>query len=131
VQAQGGSLACIESGWYADRLSESAYRYARSVDDGERVVVGVNRWASPAEPLEVFAADPEGETRQAEAVRRVRAERDDTAWRSAMERLRRDSEAGENVLPACVDAVRAYATVGEICEVLRAVHGAWRPTRAF
>ncbi|HET8617129.1 MAG TPA: methylmalonyl-CoA mutase family protein [Actinomycetales bacterium] len=131
VQQQGGSLACIESGWYADRLSESAYRHARSVDAGERVVVGVNRWASAAEPLEVFAADPEGESRQAESVRRVRAERDDGAWRAAMERLRTDATAGANVLPACVDAVRAYATVGELCEVLRGVHGAWQPTRAF
>lgn len=131
VQQQGGSLACIESGWYADRLAESAYQYARSVDDGDRVVVGVNRWPSPAEPLEVFAADPEGEARQVQGVRRVRSERDDEAWRSAMARLRAAAAAGENVLPACVEAVRAYATVGEICAVLRDVHGSSQPTRAF
>jgi methylmalonyl-CoA mutase, N-terminal domain len=131
VQAQGGSLACIESGWYADRLSESAYQYARSVDGGERVVVGVNRWSSPPEPLEVFASDPDGEARQVSGVRQVREQRDADAWRTAMDRLRADAARGANVLPACVDAVRAYATVGEICEVLRDVHGAWQPTRAF
>ena len=131
VQAQGGSLACIESGWYADRLAESAYRYARSVDDGERVVVGVNRWASPPEPLEVFAADPEGEARQVAGVRRVREQRDPAAWSAAMDRLRTDAAAGTNVLPACVGAVRAYATVGEICGVLTDVHGSWQPTQAF
>ena len=131
VAAQGGSLACIESGWYADRLAESAYRHARSVDDGERVVVGVNRWPSAAEPLEVFAADPDGEARQVAGVRRVREQRDDTAWREAIDRLRADAAARVNVLPACVAAVRAYATVGEICEVLVDVHGPWQPTRAF
>jgi methylmalonyl-CoA mutase N-terminal domain/subunit len=131
VQAQGGSLACIESGWYADRLAESAYQYARSVDDGERVVVGVNRWASPPEPLEVFAADPDGEARQVAAVLQVREQRDDSVWRTAMDRLRADAASGVNVLPACVEAVRAYATVGEICGVLRDVHGAWQPTQAF
>lgn len=131
VQRAGGSLACIESGWYADRLAESAYRYSRSVDDGDRVVVGVNRWESPAEPLEVFAADPEGEARQVAGVRRVRAERDGEAWRTAMDALRADATAGVNLLPSCVAAVRAYATVGEICEVLRDVHGPWQPTRAF
>jgi methylmalonyl-CoA mutase N-terminal domain/subunit len=131
VQAQGGSLACIESGWYADRLAESAYRYARSVDDGERVVVGVNRWPSPPEPLEVFAADPEGEARQVAGVRRVREQRDAAAWGAAMDRLRADAAAGTNVLPACVAAVRAYATVGEICAVLVDVHGSWQPTAAF
>jgi methylmalonyl-CoA mutase N-terminal domain/subunit len=131
VAAQGGSLACIESGWYADRLAESAYRYARSVDDGERVVVGVNRWASPPEPLEVFAADPEGEARQVAGVRGVREQRDPDAWSAAMDRLRSDAAAGTNVLPACVAAVRAYATVGEICAVLTDVHGSWQPTQAF
>jgi methylmalonyl-CoA mutase, N-terminal domain len=131
VQSQGGSLACIESGWYADRLSESAYQYARSVDGGERVVVGVNSWASPPEPLEVFAADPEGEARQVAGVRQVRQQRDADAWRTAMDQLRADAAAGVNVLPACVEAVRAYATVGEICAVLTDVHGSWQPTRAF
>ena len=131
VQRAGGSLACIESGWYADRLAESAYRYSRSVDDGDRVVVGVNRWESPAEPLEVFAADPEGEARQVAGVRRVRSERDGEAWRTAMDALRADATAGVNLLPSCVAAVRSYATVGEICEVLRDVHGPWQPTRAF
>jgi methylmalonyl-CoA mutase N-terminal domain/subunit len=131
VERQGGSLACIESGWYADRLAQSAYELSRSVDDGERVVVGVNRWASSPEPLEVFASDPHGEANQVRSVHEVRARRDAGAWASAMERLRTDATSGANVLPACIDAVQAYATVGEICAVLRDVHGAWQPTRAF
>ncbi|WP_166351824.1 acyl-CoA mutase large subunit family protein [Phytoactinopolyspora limicola] len=131
VERRGGALRCIESGVFADQLSESAYRYAQEVDRGERVVVGVNRFPAPADPLEVFTPDPATEAAQVTAVRDVRSRRDSVAWHAAMRRLRETAATGDNIVPACVEAVSAYATIGEICAVLKDVHGSWVPTTTY
>lgn len=131
IVERGGALACIESGWFATELSDAAYRHARDVDSGERVVVGVNRYPSEPEPLEVFTIDPGTEAGQARAVGEVRRARDDEAVRTALEALRQAAESGANVMPATIEAVSAYATIGEIVDVLRQVHGRWQPTAAF
>ncbi len=131
IVERGGALACIESGWFATELSDAAYGHARDVDSGERVVVGVNRYPSEPEPLEVFTIDPGTEAGQARAVGEVRRARDDEAVRTALEALRQVAESGANVMPATIEAVSAYATIGEIVDVLRQVHGRWQPTAAF
>lgn len=131
VQRRGGALACIESGYFARELADAAYRRTQAVERGERVVVGVNRYPEPSDPLEVFTVDPALEARQAAAVREVRARRDPGAVRRAMARLTEVAQAGENVVPACVAAVRAYATIGEIVTALRTVYRGWRPTAEF
>jgi methylmalonyl-CoA mutase N-terminal domain/subunit len=131
VQKRGGALACIENGWFARELADAAYEHAREVEAGDRVVVGVNRYASEPEPLEVFRIDPAVESSQAGAVSGLRAERDAGAVTTALEDLRRAAMAGENVMPPTIDAVRAYATIGEVVGVLRSVHGEWRPVAAF
>jgi methylmalonyl-CoA mutase N-terminal domain/subunit len=131
IDRRGGALACIESGWFARQLAEAAYAQARAVEDGARVVVGVNRHASPPEPVEVFRVDPALEAEQVAAVRRVRATRDPSAVAAGLEAVRKAAEAGENVVPACVQAVSAYATVGEIVTVLRDIHGAWLPSTTY
>ena len=131
IETRGGALACIESGWFAKELSDAAYRHSQDVDSGERVVVGVNRYPTDPEPLEVFAIDPETESGQAQAVAEVRRNRDAAAARDALGSLRKAAEAGENVMPATIEAVTAYATIGEIVDVLRHVHGRWQPTAAF
>jgi methylmalonyl-CoA mutase N-terminal domain/subunit len=131
IERRGGALACIESGWFARELSDAAYRHSQAVDSGERVVVGVNRYPSPPEPLEVFAIDPETEAGQARAVADVRRNRDADAVRGALGALREAAGAGSNIMPTTIDAVTAYATIGEIVDVLREVHGRWQPTAAF
>jgi methylmalonyl-CoA mutase, N-terminal domain len=131
IEHRGGALRCIESGFFADQLSESAYRHAQEVDSGERVVIGVNRFPAEAEPLEVFTPDPAMEAAQAAAVRDVRCRRDERRWKTAMDQLRESARGGDNILPACVEAVSAYATVGEICSALRDVHGSWVPTTVY
>jgi methylmalonyl-CoA mutase N-terminal domain/subunit len=131
IDRRGGALACIESGWFARQLSDAAYAQARAVEEGKRVVVGVNRHASPPEPVEVFRVDRALESEQVAAVRRVRATRDASAVAAGLEAVRKAAEAGENVVPACVQAVSAYATVGEIVTVLRDIHGTWQPSVAF
>ncbi len=131
ITERGGALACIESGWFAQELADAAYRHAQEVESGDRVVVGVNRYPSQTEPLEVFEIDPAAEASQVAAVRQVRDERDGAAVESALDRLAAAARAGANVLPATIEAVRAYATIGEIAAVLRGVHGEWQPTAAY
>jgi methylmalonyl-CoA mutase N-terminal domain/subunit len=131
IERRGGALACIESGWFGTELAEAAYRHTQEVEAGERVVVGVNRFSSPTEPLEVFAVDPQAEATQVGSLARVRAEREAGAVRDALDALRSAAAGGENVVPATVQAVKAYATVGEIVDVLRSVHGGWTPTATY
>lgn len=125
IERRGGALACIESGWFADELADGAFRLAREVESGERVVVGVNRYPAEPEPLDVFRVDPATEAAQAAAVRDVRARRDDAAVRTALADLTAAARAGDNVMPACIAAIQAYATVGEIVGALRALFGGW------
>jgi methylmalonyl-CoA mutase, N-terminal domain len=131
IEDRGGALACIESGWFARELADAAYRQTQAVESGERVVIGVNRFPSETEPLEVFALDPDVEAAQIAAVAKVRADRDSEAVESALAALREVAEGGDNVVPATLAAVRAYATIGEIVSVLRSVHGNWHPTATF
>ena len=131
IEARGGALACIASGFFATALSDAAYALAREVESGQRVVVGVNRYPSPTEPLEVFRVDPATEAGQVASLRGVRARRDDARVQATLGALGEAARAGHNVVPPCVEAVSAYATVGEIVAVLREVHGSWQPIATF
>jgi methylmalonyl-CoA mutase, N-terminal domain len=131
VQARGGALACIESGWFEGQLAEAAYRQARAVESGARTVVGVNRFASGAPSATVFRGDPEGERRQRESLASVRRRRSAQAVTQTLDQVEAAARDGANVVPACVEAVKAYATVGEITGRLRRVFGEWRPSGAF
>jgi methylmalonyl-CoA mutase N-terminal domain/subunit len=129
IDALGGTLAAIGAGFQQRQIQEAAYRTQREIEAGERVVVGVNRFrddaAAPSKPA-LQRIDPEGERRQVERVRRVRAERDPATWERALARLDDVARGRENVLPALVEAVQAYATVGEISDRLRAAFGEHR-----
>jgi len=131
VRQRGGALACIESGHFARELADAAYRRTQAVETGERVVVGVNRFPSATDPLEVFTVDPELESERVAAVAAVRARRDAAAVRRALAGLTEAARAGDNVVPACVTAVRAYATVGEVVGALREVYGSAPPAVHF
>ena len=131
IEQRGGALACIESGWFAKELSDAAYRLTQEVEAGERIVVGVNRFPADTEPLEPFRIDPAVEGAQAESVRRLRAARDQAAVEAALAELRAVAASGANIVPATVHAVSAYATLGEVVDVLCEVHGSWRPSAAF
>jgi methylmalonyl-CoA mutase N-terminal domain/subunit len=131
ISNRGGALECIESGYFAESLSDSAYAQAQAVDSGDRTVVGVNSFVTDPVAFDVFAIDPESERAQVANLERVKAERDEAAVAAGLNSLRVAAEAGDNVVPACVEAVQAYATVGEIADVLRGVHGTWQPSSAF
>jgi methylmalonyl-CoA mutase, N-terminal domain len=129
IEAMGGTLAAIEGGFQQRQIQESAYLVQQAIERGDQVVVGVNKFRDDA-ALSVTPAiqriDPEGERRQIERVRRVRAERDSVAWERSLRRLEETAQADENLMPALIEAVGAYATVGEISDRLRTAWGEHR-----
>ena len=127
IDAMGGPLVAIEHGFQQRQIQESAYRVQQEVERGDKVVVGVNRFRDEPEPAPpLHRIDPEGERRQIEGVRRVRAERDPAVWSAALERLEDTARGDANLLPAIIEAVKAYATVGEISDRLRVAWGEHR-----
>ena len=127
IESMGGTLVAIERGFQQREIQEAAYRVQRAIDAGDQVVVGVNRFrddevATPS----LQRIDPEGERRQVERVQRVRAERSEAAWTAAMAELERVARGGGNLMPPILEAVRAYATVGEISDRLRVTWGEHR-----
>lgn len=127
IEALGGVIPAIEQGFFQREIAASAYRYQREIDEGRRVVVGVNAYQSE-EPLSVplLEMDPEGERRQRSRLARLREERDNALLKQRLEALRQAALGSDNLMPFILDAVRAYGTLGEICDVLRGVFGEYR-----
>ncbi|MEW2326079.1 methylmalonyl-CoA mutase family protein, partial [Streptomyces griseoincarnatus] len=128
----GGAVRAIEHGFQKNEIERNAYRIAQETDSGERVVVGVNRFQlDEEEPYEPLRVDPAIETQQAERLTELRAERDQMAVDTALAALRKAAEGEDNVLYPMKDALRARATVGEVCNALREVWGTYVPTDAY
>ncbi|TMG22872.1 MAG: methylmalonyl-CoA mutase [Chloroflexi bacterium] len=128
IDAIGGTLAAIESGFQQRQIQESAYRAQQAIESGDQIVVGVNRYTDDAtlESSPIQRIDPDAERAQVEGVRRVRTERDPAAWSATLARLEDSARGSENVMPAIIEAVDAYATVGEISDRLRVAWGEHR-----
>ncbi|MEU7295964.1 methylmalonyl-CoA mutase family protein [Streptomyces exfoliatus] len=132
VEEMGGAVGAIERGFQKSEIERSAYRIAQETDSGERVVVGVNRYTVDVEePYEPLRVDPAIEAQQAARLARLRAERDQTAVDTALAALKKAAQGTDNVLYPMKDALRARATVGEVCDALREVWGTYVPTDAF
>jgi methylmalonyl-CoA mutase, N-terminal domain len=129
IDEQGGVIAAIRNGFFQREIADAAYRYQREIDNGERRIVGVNAHAVPA-PLEIpiLQMDPAGEARHLERLNRVRAERDPARLHASLAALRDAARGSENTMPAILECVRAYATLGEMCDVLRAEFGVYQET---
>ena len=127
IDAMGGTLAAIGAGFQQRQIQEAAYRVQQAVESGDQVVVGVNRFRDDVVTTPpIHRIDPDGARRQIERVRRVRTERSADTWTSAMERLESIAKADGNLMPPILEAVRAYATVGEISDRLRVAWGEHR-----
>ncbi len=127
IEELGGTLAAIEHGFQQREIQEAAYRVQRAIDSGDQVVVGVNRFRDDeVSTPRTQRIDPDGERRQVERVRQIRAERSGAAWTAAMDELERVARADGNLMPSILAAVRAYATVGEISDRLRMTWGEHR-----
>ncbi|MFG2926856.1 methylmalonyl-CoA mutase family protein, partial [Streptomyces sp. NPDC048305] len=132
VEEMGGAVSAIEHGFQKSEIEHSAYRIAQETDSGERVVVGVNRFQlEEEEPYVPLRVDPEIEIRQAEQLSKLRAWRDDVAVKEALVGLKKAAEGTDNVLYPMREALRARATVGEVCDALREVWGTYVPTDSF
>jgi methylmalonyl-CoA mutase, N-terminal domain len=128
IDALGGTLSAIETGYIQREIRESAYRAQRAVDSGSAVVVGVNRYVDGSEHrgAQVFRIDPEVEQAQIDRVRSVRAGRNETRWREALGAVERAARGSDNLMPPVIAAVEQQATVGEIADTLRRVFGEYR-----
>jgi len=127
IDAAGGVVACIENGFIRRQIENAAYEYQQGVESGERVIVGVNRFQEAEEerpPL--MRIDPAVEEEQIKHLAGVRAGRDQRAVDASLARLRRTAASSDNLMPPIVEAVRHYASIGEICGALRQVFGEYR-----
>ena len=126
IDALGGAVAAIESGWMQEQIGESAYRAQQAIERGAAGVVGVNLFSDERAPeIPIQRIDAAIERQQIARVRAVRAARDPVRWEAAVAAIRRAAEGTANLMPVFVDAAEAGATVGEIATVLRAVFGSY------
>ncbi|HEY8473730.1 MAG TPA: methylmalonyl-CoA mutase family protein [Natronosporangium sp.] len=125
IEERGGALAALESGWLASELEAEAYRQQLAIDQGERTVVGVNRFVtdSPQREVKPAQADPELEATQLARLKEVRRQRHTRECLAALRGVEQAARSGANTIPAILAAVRTYATVGEICDALAEVWG--------
>ncbi|MDQ2899904.1 MAG: methylmalonyl-CoA mutase family protein, partial [Acidobacteriota bacterium] len=129
IDEMGGMIEAIERGFPQGEIADASYRYQRAVENGEKIVVGVNRFqASDDEPIDILRIDPTAEERQVRKLESLRARRSASRVDAALDRLRRAAEGTENTMPCILDAVRAYATLGEICNALRDIFGSYQET---
>ncbi|GAA0535443.1 methylmalonyl-CoA mutase family protein [Halorubrum ejinorense] len=130
VDRRGGMLEAVESGWVQRQIQDVAFERQEEIEAGERVIVGVNEFEVDEEPeMDLEEVDPDQEQNQRERLAEVKADRDDDAVEDALSGLRDAARGTENVMPHIVDAVKAYATVQEISDVLRDEFGEYKPGR--
>jgi methylmalonyl-CoA mutase N-terminal domain/subunit len=127
VQDLGGVIPAIEAGYFQQEIAQSAYRYQREIDTKQRIVVGVNEYRQD-EPMTIplLRMDPEGYERQVSRLNQLKEDRDSDEVNRKLDALRAAAEGTENTMPFILDAVRAHATLGETCGVLRDVFGEYR-----
>jgi methylmalonyl-CoA mutase N-terminal domain/subunit len=133
IEDMGGVVAGLENGFFQREIAEAASRYQEEIDAKRRVIVGVNDFVEKDEKLEIpiLRIDPRYEREQIERLASVRERRDHARWQAAMEGLRESIRAETNLVEPVLEAVRSYATVGEIVELMKAEYGTWREPEIF
>ena len=125
IDAMGGMVAAIEKSYPQREIAEASYRYQMAIDKKEKIIVGVNDYVTPEQPMDLLQIDETVAHRQAERLSKLRAERSSSEVERRLNALRKASEGSENLMPYIYDAVKSYATLGEICEAMRTVFGAY------
>jgi methylmalonyl-CoA mutase, N-terminal domain len=128
IDKLGGMIPAIEAGFPQSEIAAASYRYQREVERGERVIVGANRFQTDDQQIEILQIDQSAQKSQEEKVENLRARRNNAAVQNALDALSRAAEGTENTMPYITEAVRAYATLGEICDTLRTVFGTYTET---
>ncbi|MBI1885918.1 MAG: methylmalonyl-CoA mutase [Chloroflexi bacterium] len=131
IEDMGGAVSAIESGYMQREVQEASWGHQRAVDEGRKIIVGVNKFQlENEEPQLIFRVNPEAERAQVEKLRALKKRRDDAAAQAALRRLEEVCRDSENLMYPIVEAVKAYATLGEICGVMRTVFGDYRAPTA-
>jgi methylmalonyl-CoA mutase, N-terminal domain len=126
IDSMGGMVAAIEKGFPQREIQDSAYQYQKAVERGDQVIVGVNKYEMEEEsPIPTLVIDEAVRDHQVERLEQTRSRRDARSVENALEKLKRAAQNHENTMPATIEAVRAYATLGEICSALRDVYGVY------
>jgi methylmalonyl-CoA mutase N-terminal domain/subunit len=128
IDDMGGMIKAIEAGFPQREIAAASYRYQREVEAEERVIVGVNRFQSDDQPIELLQIDERAARLQSDKLIALKRRRDNSQAEKSLDALRRAAEGDQNTMPAILDAVRAYATLGEICDALRSVFGTYQET---
>ena len=127
IDEMGGAAAAIEKGYIQREIQDSAYQYQREIEKEERVVVGVNRFQAEEEkPTNLLRVDPAVRISQIEKLEKLKSERDEEAVKKTLDQLKQAAEGSENLMPPIFEAVKVYATLGEICDVMREVFGEYQ-----
>ena len=123
----GGAIPAIEKGFFQKEIADSSYEYQKEVDEKRRILVGVNDYTTEEkQPIKVLRVDPKVEEEQVASLHKLKRERDNTKVDEMLEKLHYVAEKDENLMPIIIDAVKAYATIGEICDVLREIYGEFK-----
>ncbi len=131
IDGMGGMVEAIGQGYPQREIAKSAQWYQRAIEKKEKIVVGVNEFMEPAAAIETLKIGPEIEKKQVKAIRNVRRKRDRKRWATSLTRLKAAASGKENLMPLLIDAVKAYATVGEICGALKEVFGEYKEPALF
>jgi methylmalonyl-CoA mutase, N-terminal domain len=128
----GGAVRAIEEGYIQREIQDAAYEYQKRVESGERVVVGLNKFqVEEGSPRGLLKVDPAVGERQCAALRALRGRRDGARVEAALREVGGAARGTANLMPPILEAARAYATLGEICDAMRAVFGEYRPGSSF
>jgi len=132
IDEMGGAVSAIEKGYIQKEIQDSAYRYQKEIESGERTVVGVNRFQVEEEkPTNLLRVDPAVRLAQIEKLKALKAGRDHQKVKDTLSNLRQAAQGSGNLMPPILEAVKAYATLGEICDVLREVFGEYQPSTSL
>jgi len=127
IEEKGGALWAVESGYYQKEIQKSAYEYQKAIENKDRIIVGVNKFATEKEKIkDVFKVSPKVGKEQIKQLKTVRKRRDDARVGKYLEELKAKASTNENLLPPIIQCVESYASLGEICDVLRSVWGEYR-----
>jgi methylmalonyl-CoA mutase N-terminal domain/subunit len=128
VDNMGGAIAAIEKGFFQKEIADSAYKYQREIEEKKRTIVGVNDYTIKEDgcPIELLRVDPNVERDQLAGLQKLKRERDNRKVREVLDKLHVAADKNQNLMPTIIDAVKVYATLGEIGDVLRQVYGEYK-----
>ena len=128
IDSMGGVYEAIERGFFQKEIADSAYKYQKEIDGNERTLVSVNKYRieEPECPIELLRVDPAVEEQQISRLEKLRRERNKTKVKQALSKLHDEADKNSNLMPTIIETVKAYATLGEICSVLRGVYGEYK-----